>query len=128
LPVELKIGVEMTKRNSGKIRPQNMRAEQIAWHEQLFRAGGKSCLLLGVPQRVSEGWRARFNVYLQPRCCLGVLRDWRKGWEVGPCGLTLLTNHDWNRLDFDKWKTCMALGQPRPATETAADAIKRAAR
>lgn len=126
LPVELKIGVKMTKRNVGRIRPQNMRAEQISWHNELARSGGRSCLLLGVPQGREEKWRGRFKVYLQPRCHLGVLRHWRKGWEVGPqfiAGLTCLSN-DLNQLDLELWKTCMALGQPRPASQEPAGAEK----
>lgn len=129
LPVELKIGVDMTGKNAGRIRPRELRAEQIGWHDALARSGGKSCLLLGVPQGLKWKWRGRFIVYVQPRCNHAVLREWRKGWPIGKQflgGLTRVTT-SLNELDLDAWKTCMALGQSHPASQEAAELKKKTA-
>jgi hypothetical protein len=142
IPVEVKIGVNMIKGKEGRIRVRSLRADQIQWHDKMSRAGGKSCLLIGVEQGRKGWWTGRFDAYVQPRCTHEVLKGWRDGWQIE--SLTCVTGNE-DGLDFDEWQRCLelqaavarrhilaedpaALGQPRPATETAADAIKRAAR
>jgi hypothetical protein len=100
-----------------RLTPYFVRPAQIFWHDQFARAGGHSCLLLGVARK--DGG---YHCYVQADCRREVLRLWRQGWSHLP----LVATND--GIDFEAWKTCMAPGHPRPAPEMAADAIKRAAR
>jgi hypothetical protein len=76
-------------------------------------------LLLGVLQ--PDGG---FHCFVQPRCSHAVLRQWRRGFPVKD--LFLVATND--GIDFEAWRTCMALGQLHTPTEDAAGALKRAAR
>ena len=109
LPVELKVALVVRD----QLRPTKLRPSQIRWHDQLARAGGRSCLLLGVPSPI--GWTA----YVLPDCRLEVLRRWRSGFPGG--AVTCVARPADPRigvaslvLDLHGWKRCMALAQPRP--------------
>lgn len=118
LPVELKVA-EVRRDH---LRPRHLRAAQIAWHDKLARAGGRSCLLLGV--QCSLG----FTAYVLPDCRHEMLRRWRSGFPGGAVtcvarpaipatGVASLV------LDLEGWKRCMALEQPHPAPEEAPGAL-----
>jgi hypothetical protein len=113
VPVELKVGVGVPGR-PGRIRPRHLRPVQIYWHDAFARAGGKACLLLGMPQ--GDG---SFLCYVQPDCRRVTLAPWMKGWSCRT--LTVVTPLT-SALDLDAWKRCMALGQLRLATEQPAGA------
>jgi hypothetical protein len=111
LPVELKLATRV-RGDWGRgpvdpavfpdrIKPRDLRPVQIQWHDNLARAGAKSCLLLGVPQP-SGG----FHCWLQPNCGHGSLKHWRKGFDV-PSLLLVATDAGLNTVE---WKRRMALG------------------
>ena len=123
LPVELKVarrvGQPIAPQRYGawspdqdlhceRIKPRDLRPVQIQWHDQFTRAGGRSCLLLGVLQPGGG-----FHCYVQPRCSHAILRQWRRGFPVKD--LILVATND--GIDFDAWKACMALAQPRQPSQ-----------
>jgi hypothetical protein len=89
-----------------RITPDDLRPLQIKWHDDLARAGGKSCLLMGVLLQ-SGG----YECWVQPRCWHEVLRYWRKGFEIN--SLTRITGED-GMVNFDKWKVCLDVKPSRP--------------
>ena len=116
VPVELKIAKLVGRMIAGqrygswspdldlqqeRIKPRDLRPAQILWHDNLARAGGRSCLLLGVLQPAGG-----FHGYVQPRCYHAILRQWRRGFPVKD--LTLVATND--GIDFEVWERCMALG------------------
>ena len=73
LPVELKVAWVVRDR----LRPLHLRPAQIRWHDTLARAGGRSCLLFGIPSEIG------FTAYVLPDCRLATLRSWRQGFPGG---------------------------------------------
>lgn len=92
LPVELKLGWQ----EGNRVFTLAIRPAQIRWHDELGRAGGKSCILFGLPQ--PEGGYLPL-VLAEPN--LATLRHWRRGIPIGelasirsPTGIDLLA---WER-------------------------------
>jgi len=61
------------------LRPSRIRPAQIAWHDELQRAGGKSRMIFGV--RDDDG-RAQWEVWFTDDCSVEFLRHWLKGFEL----------------------------------------------
>src|SRR5262245_45165700 len=85
LPVELK----RAHIEAGQLFPERIRPVQIAWHEGLRRAGGRTLFLFGV--HASCGWYA----YLMPALGLDQLGSWRRGYPLSMFALVAIAN----RLD-----------------------------
>jgi len=61
------------------LRPSRIRPSQIAWHDELQRAGGKSRMIFGV--RDDDG-RAQWEVWFTDDCSAEFLRHWSSGFEL----------------------------------------------
>jgi hypothetical protein len=87
LPVEVKYGSRKLVNKYGpsqggwRLVPRLLRPTQIAWHDALQRAGGRSRLVIGhaslvMPRRGEEwGWQ----VWMLDDCRLEVLKSWKLG-------------------------------------------------
>lgn len=79
-PVELKIG----ELRGGVLFSDDIRPNQIRWHWELWRAGGRSALVVGVRRKVDAEW----DMYAIQG---NDLRYWREGFVLGryePVGMT----------------------------------------
>jgi len=89
LPVELKLA----KLDGDLIFPSRIRPAQIAWHDRLSRAGGRSRFVFGCYRRF--GW----DVWVLDDCRHETLRGWKDGFPVGT--LTLCTA--FGSFDHQAW-------------------------
>ena len=91
-PVEMKVG----EGADGVLFPSRLRPAQIGWLDGFGRAGGKACVLVGVPERGGKwsAW-ARTDVTVEG------LRGWKAGWEISDL-LEILRNGELRRSAWEE--------------------------
>jgi hypothetical protein len=96
-PVELKLA---RTNKAGRVVPHRVRPEQIAWHDRLARAGGRSRFVLGLWG--DAGWTA----YVLDDCRRETLAGWRLGFD--PAALRRVAAD--GKLDLVAWWDGMGAG------------------
>lgn len=111
-PVELKLA---RWNRVGRVVPYRVRPEQIAWHDRLARAGGRSRFVLGL-------WReAGWSAYVLDDCRRETLASWRQGFD--PAALRRVATD--GKLDLAAWWDGAGAGLAKSGGSPAASTIAR---
>jgi hypothetical protein len=81
LPIELKLG----KLVEGRIFPSEVRPDQVVWHHNFSRAGGKAVLAIGYEEQIGSN---KWHTFAVPG---SEVIDWRAGYDVHRCFMAHLS-------------------------------------